>query len=138
MNHDDLLALILIPSLYSLFVFRSTVISLFQLGKSKTRLKKEKSTIPLKDRVFLCKYVEECKKYQALAKKSRALYLAEIGLLFVFLILWFISLWINSFLHILQYSVLGKCFFLDLPATLFFFFMTKHGKSGGCVWRWEE
>lgn len=46
--------------------------------------------------------------------------------------------WLCGLEHALYLCAALKACILDIPINVYGFVMTKHGKSGGVVWKWEK
>lgn len=127
-----------VTPLFSVFQLRSAINHLCSLGKSKTKLKKERRGISVGKRILLLGYVETCKYYSSKARKFRYIYWSYIIILFICIILWLLSAFTSSLSQTLKLCALAKIYVLDIPINLYSFIMTKHDKKhGGCTWVWD-
>lgn len=129
-------ALVILP-LFNQLIFRSAVLHLFELGKSRTFLKKEKTLIPLKQKILLVGYAQRCKHYISTARRLLYLYWFGNGLYLLCVLCWTASWFIREASFVLPWFLLAKLVLFDTPSVFFFLAMTKHGKRGGVDWRWE-
>lgn len=130
------ITMVILP-LYNQLIFRSAVLHLFELGKSRTFLKKEKAIIPLKQKILLVGYAQRCKHYESTARHLLYVYWFGNGLHLLCVLCWMVSWFIAKVSFALPWFLLAKLVLLDNPSVIFFFVMTKHGKHGGVDWRWE-
>lgn len=137
LDTEHLLCMLLVIPFFTQIILGTAVRHIHDLGKSKTLLKKHRKGCPLWKRVLLIGYARECKYYAAQAQRLTIAY--WIG--FVWPVVDVLSLvWYRTFgsaLHVLRVLVYGKGILFDIPAFVFFFLMTKHGKNGGVTWKWE-
>lgn len=135
---DDLiLCLLFIPPFFTVPILRSGVLHIFELGKSRSRRKKIAKQMSIWDKVLMRGYVENCQYYIPQASRLRKIYWAEMICQTVCIIIWAVSNYVMKIRLLLGVMLLIKFVFLDIPVILFFFAMTKHGKNGGVVWKWE-
>lgn len=137
-NTEGILAVLLISLLYNQFIFRSAALHIFEIGKSRTFLKKEKARIPLKQKILLIGYVERCKYYVPTARRLMYAYWLGDGMVLLCLLCWMASRFWGAANLVLPYVMSAKVILFDIPTLVFLFVMTKHGKNGGVVWRWEK
>lgn len=130
-------SLFLIPIFINI-ILRSAICHIYELGKSKTFLKKHKQGLPFIKKLFLIGYVENCKYYTAQARRLRDLYWITSIYQIVCILCWLLSFPFSLAETVLRYFILIKGILFDGPIVLSFFFMTKHGKNGGVTWKWEE
>ena len=136
-NTTITLVFLFVPSLVSLFHLWNATYSLYSHGKSKTRIKKIGKSIKIWRKLLLL-YPLETTTYYRTINILRKLYYFVV-LVFLSCVLLLILSKVFPFLgHILFYCVTIKFFVLDLPIGIFAFIMTKHGKNGGVVWKWEN
>ena len=133
MTKEAALCLLFCPALLTGTVLWSVVLSIYELGKSRTRVRKEKRQIPFLGRLLLIGYARRC-EYHALAAR-RLCYLSWVYML---AILAGTALWLCGLEHALYLCAALKACILDIPINVYGFVMTKHGKSGGVVWKWEK
>lgn len=125
------------PSLFSLFIVWSAYHSFFYIKKSKTARKKISKSMGLWHK-FLLLYPMDVDSlcYKRLKILRRLYFVMLFVFLFCILLLLFTIIFsLNK--NVLIYCVASKVVVLDIPTGIFFFFMSKHGKNGGVVWRWE-
>ena len=128
--------LLLIP-VFSIPILRSAILHLYELGKSKTALKKSERKIPFRRKVLLTYYARDCSHYTRQAKCLTFVYWAYLGWEAVCILCWAFSGAFPAVGRVLNILVSIKAALLDIPIILFFFLMTKHGKNGGVIWKWE-
>lgn len=137
-NTEQTLAILLISPLLILSTFRGAVLHIFEIGKSRTFLKKERARIPLRRKILLIGYVERCKYYAPTARRLMYAYWLGYGWNFLGLLCCMASRFWGTANLVLPYIMSSKVFLFDIPTMVFFFIMTKYGKNGGVVWRWEK
>lgn len=128
--------LLLIP-VFSIPILRSAILHIYELGKSKTALKKAERKIPFRRKVLLTHYARDCTHYTRQAKRLTFVYWTYLGWEAVCVLCWALSGAFPAVGGVLNILVLIKAVLLDIPVILFFFLMTKHGKNGGVTWKWE-
>ena len=128
--------LLLIP-IFSISILRSAILHIYELGKSKTALKKTGRIIPFYRKILLTHYARDCTHYTRPAKCLIFVYWTYLGWEAVCVLCWALSGAFPSVGGVLNILVLIKAALLDIPIILFFFLMTKHGKNGGVTWKWE-
>ena len=129
-------SLLLFP-IYTHIIYRSAIHHIYELGKSKTFLKKEKASLPFGKKLSLGAYVENCKHHSSIAKRLVIVYWIQVLFHLLCVLVWATSLFWTLARIMLPYLVLMKSVLFDLPTILFFFLMTTHGKNGGVTWKWE-
>lgn len=128
--------LLLIP-VFSISILRSAILHIYELGKSRTALKKSERKIPFRRKLLLTRYARDCAHYTRQAEHLTFAYWAYLGWEAVRLLCWALSGIFPAAGGVLSILVLIKAALLDIPIILFFFLMTKHGKNGGVTWKWE-
>lgn len=132
-----IICLLFIIPIFTATILRSAIVHIFELGKSKTHIKKATKEISLFDRMLLFGYVEHCKHYTCQARNLRYIYWLYLLFQLFSVALWLFSFLVSSWLTILQYVLIFRALILDFPIWALFFIMTKHGKNGGVTWKWE-
>ena len=74
LSRELLLCLLFGPIVFTSIFLWSAVYHLFELGKSKTRIKKEKKTISLLNKLLLIGYAERCENHNSIAKRLCYIY----------------------------------------------------------------
>lgn len=139
LSWDVLLCLLFCPNLFTSIYLWSAVHHLFGLGKSKTRIKKEKKTISIFNKLLLIGYAERCEYHTATAKRLCYIYWGYALITFVCIVFGILSRIIPEAEEFFSICVLVKVFGLDIPVNTYSFIMTKHNKtSGGITWVWTE
>jgi hypothetical protein len=92
---ESLLILIIIPFLICHISIRFAIISIYELGKSKSYLKKEKHQISFLSKLLLYAFVVRCKRQKRLACKFYCF-----NLIYTLITLLCIALWILSLLNL--------------------------------------
>lgn len=137
-NTAIVLIFLFIPSAVSLFHLWSAAYSLYIQGKSKTRIKKIGKTTNLWYKFLLLYPIEPDSLHYRTINIIRRLYYL-VTLVFLICVLLLAVSTVSSFmLDILPYGVAIKVLAVDIPIGIFSFVMTKHGKNGGVVWKWEK
>lgn len=135
---NTLAALLMFPSVVSLFHVWSAAHSLYALGKSKTKLKKLDRTINLWQRLLLIYPLErETSQYGKIIFLRRMYYLMLVVFFLCIFMLIFAAIF-PSTNNVFSYCIVGKFIIIDIPIWIVAFVMSKHGKNGGVVWRWEK
>lgn len=139
LNRDVLLCLLFCPNVFTSIFLWSAVYHLFELGKSKTRIKKEKKTISNFKKIMLIGYAERCKYHISIAKRLCYIYWGYSLTVFVCMVFWILSIIIPEAKEFFSICVLVKVFVLDIPVNIYSFVMTKHSKTGGgSTWVWAD
>ena len=112
---------------------------LFELGKSKTKVKKEEKEIGLVEKILLIGYAKKCKYYITTAKRLSNIYWLYLFIVFCGAALLFISTFLPLIEPVLTIFVIAKVIVLDVPINIYSLIMTTHNKrGGGVVWRWKK
>ena len=139
MDKASLICLLFCPAFFSIGFLWTAVDHLFELGKSKTKVKKEKKEIGLVEKILLIGYAKKCKYYSTTAKRLSNIYWLYIFIVFCGATLLFISTVLPMIETVLTIFVISKVIVLDIPINIYSLIMTKHNKrGGGVVWRWEK
>lgn len=135
---DAVLALLLLP-IFTLTILHSATVSLFELGKSKTRSKKLKKGLPFCKKFLLLGYVEQTEHFVRLANILRWAYWLTLVFQVFAIVCSLLSLVFPVLLPGLKVALVIRACILDVPALIFLFVMTKHGRRKGELskWRWE-
>lgn len=130
--------LLFFPSFFSLSFLWLAYHSFYSLKKSKTMLKKMGQNIKFWQKLVLLYPIKTNSPYYRKAKIVRNIYyLLLIVLLLCLAVLVFTAAFsLDS--SILRYCVMFKVVALDVPIVIISFIMSKHGKNGGVVWKWDE
>ena len=138
-SREILLVLLFCPVVFTSIFLWSAVYHLFELGKSKTRLKKEKKAISILLKLLLIGYAERCEYHTSIAKKLCYIYWGYALIIFVCIVFWILSMIIPEVEEFFKICVLAKVIVLDIPLNAYGFFMTKHNKTnGGITWVWTD
>ena len=139
LNREVLLCLLFCPVFFTSIFLWSAVYHLFELGKSKTRIKKEKKTTPLIKKLLLIGYAERCEYHTTTAKRLCYIYWGYVMVTFVCVAFGILSIIIPEAERTFSICVLIKVLILDIPVNTYGFIMTKHNKtSGGSTWVWTD
>lgn len=139
LSREVLLCLLFCPVVFTSIFLWSAVYHLFELGKSKTRIKKEKKTISILKKLLLIGYVERCEYHTSTAKRLCCIYWGYALITFVCIVFWILSIIIPEAEEFFSICVLVKVLVLDIPVNTYSFIMTKHNKtSGGSTWVWTD
>ena len=134
-----LLCLLFCPSIFTNIYLWSAVHHLFKLSKSKTRIKKEKKTISILNKLILIGYAERCEHHTSRAKRLCYIYWGYALIVFVCIVFWILSALIPETKEFFSICVLAKVLILDIPVNIYGFIMTKHDKAnGGSTWVWTD
>lgn len=133
------LCLLFCPACFTYIYLWSAVHHLFELGKSKTRIKKEKKMIPFTHKLLLIGYAERCEYHTVTAKRLCYIYWGYILITLVCIAVWVLSMMFPAAEKLLSICVLVKVLILDIPVNTYGFIMTKHDKKrGGSTWVWTD
>ena len=139
LNREVLLCLLFCPVVFTNIFLWSAVYHLFKLGKSKTRIKKEKKTISIIKKLLLIGYAERCEYHTPTAKRMCYIYWGYALITLVCIVFWIFSIIIPEAEEFFSICVLVKVLVLDIPVNTYGFIMTKHNKpSGGVTWVWTD
>lgn len=139
LSRDALLCLLFCPNLFTSIYLWSAVHHLFELGKSKTRIKKEKKAISIFNKLLLIGYAERCEYHTSTAKKLCYIYWGYTLITFVCIVFWILSILIPKTNEFFSICLLVKVLVLDIPVNIYGFIKTKHDKiNGGSTWRWTD
>ena len=133
------LCLLLCSMLFTNLWLVTAVLHLYELGKSKTRIRKESEIIPFCKKLLLIGFLEKCQYHSKLAKRLCYVYWINLICTFVCIALSVLSIITSN--HEIVFGVCGlvKIILLDVPINLYAFIMTKHDKKhGGVTWRWTK
>lgn len=135
---NTVLPFLLLP-IFTVTILHSATDSLFELGKSKTKIKKLKKGLPFYKKVLLLGYVEQTERYIRLANILRWTYWLTLVLQVFAIVCSLLSLVFPTLLPGLEVALVIRACILDVPVLIFLFVMTKHGRRKGELskWRWE-
>lgn len=137
-SREGSVILLLCPSIFTVIDIRIAILHLFELGKSKTRIKKITKSMPFIEKVNLKGYVERCEFHRKAAVRIRKFYLIYLLVLISGLAVMLLSLIVAPLRQIADYWGGIKFLCLDVPFTLFSMFMPEHDrKHGGVTWKWK-
>lgn len=130
----------LLPSFVSFYLISDAVIHIFELGKSKSHLKKIRKSYTFGQRIAMkhisadnCKYYKKTVRWLLLIRK---VYLIVFAVFSLFAILTFVS---DKLYIAWSWGIRGKGIIIDVPIMLYFFTMTKFDlKHGGITWRYTK
>lgn len=127
-----------VPSLFSVFHLWSACHSLYSKKRSKTAQRKIGRTMTPWHKFLLLYPLKagspNCRKIRRLRK----LYYFELFVILLCVIAFLFTVLFDLNNRILFCCVAVKVVLLEIPIETFSFIMTKHGKNGGVVWRWED
>ena len=139
LSREALLCLLYCPVVFTSILLWSAIYHLFELGKSKTRIKKEKKTISNFKKILLIGYAERCEYHTSTAKRLCYIYWGYALITFVCIVFWIFSIIIPEAEEFFSICVLVKVLLSDVPVNTYSFIMTKHNKiSGGSTWIWTD
>lgn len=130
--------LIFFPSVLSLFHLWTAYYSLYSIKKSKTARKKIGREIKFWKKLLLLYPIKQSSLYYKKMLILRRLYYLAIIASLLSIFVFIITLIFSIDTQFLFCCVVFKVIILDLPIGVFAFVMTKHGKNGGVVWKWEN
>lgn len=138
-NIGDQLVLLFVPNVFSVFTLVSSIRSLYSLGKSKTRMKKESRSIPILEKLCLIGYVKRCNFYPKTARRLCQTYWAYGFFWMIGIVLVILSYCIPPLEYICSIWTMIKILVFDIPLVFYIFIMTKYCKQDGRImWRWEK
>ena len=139
LSREVLLCLLFCPVVFTSIFLWSAVYHLFELGKSKTRIKKEKKTISILKKLLLIGYAERCEYNTSTARRLCYIFWGYALITFVCIVFWILSIIIPEAEEFFSICVLAKVLVLDIPVNTYSIIMTKHNKtSGGSTWVWTD
>lgn len=139
LSREVSLCLLFCPILFTYIFLWSAVHHLFELGKSKTRIKKEKKRIPIAKKILLIGYAERCEYHTIAAKRLCYIYWGYILITLVCIVILVLAMMFPIAEKFFSVCVLIKVVVLDVPVNLYSFIMTKHDKiRGGSTWVWTD
>lgn len=136
-SENIIICLLFLSPFFSFTILRSAIIHIFQLGKSKSRIKKITKGKRMVERLLLLGYVETCDFCLAQATWIRRAYWTSLLFQAFAVVGWLASFVYTNILIAVQYLLLIRSVTLDLPAFILLFVMTTHGKHGGVTWKWD-
>ena len=137
-SENIVICLLFLFPVFTFTILRSAIIHIFQLGKSKSRIKKTTKDKQLVERLLLLGYVEACDFYLIQATWIRRAYWSFLLFQAFTVVCWFVSFINTNAVIVVQYLLLIRSVALDIPAFILLFVMTKHGKNGGVTWKWDR
>ena len=139
LSSERILGMFLCLPFFTYLFLWSAIQHLFELGKSKTRIKKEKKDLPFVRKILLIGYVEKCKYHISTAKRLCFICWGYALFSFVCIGVWIISIITPGVEGIFSWCALARIFVLDIPVNVYSLIMTKHDKKiGGVTWRWKD
>lgn len=137
-SRSSSIVLLLCPSFITLIFIVTAIFHLFELGKSKTRVKKLAKAIPVFNKLSLKGYVDRCDHHRKLAAQIRRFYLAYLYILIGGLAVFLLSTFVTTLEQIASFIGFVKFLTMDIPFIIFSIFNTKHDKKhGGVMWKWD-
>lgn len=112
--------------------------SMSVFGKSKTRIKKINKNIAIYKKLLLLYPAEASSEKLQKQRTAQRIYWLYLLVFFLGLIIMIISFCWSQVDKLFIYVTYAKLFLVDVSVWLYSFIMTKHGRNGGVVWRWEE
>lgn len=138
-SKEELLCLLFCLIFFAYIHLWNAVLHLFELGKSKARIKKDKMMIPITKKILLIGYAERCKHHAITAKRLCYIYWGYTLITLVCIVFWVLSFMFPEVEKIFSICVFVRVFLLDIPINIYSFIMTKHDKKrGGVTWVWTD
>ena len=138
-DYNSMLGIFYLVPFFSLICLVTAVKHIYELGKSNTRQRKDKSEIPFVKRLLLSGYVERCKYHRKKAAFFHKIYLVYLFVTIAASILLLLRLMFPILSPFTAALIYGRLFLMDLPINLsFLFFFTRHGKNGGVTYTWTK
>ena len=139
MNRAVILCLLFCPAFFTFAVLRGAVFALFELKKSKSKVKKELRELSFVQKILLLGYADRCLCCPQTARRLVTVYRVYLTVLLLCAGLWGISALISSVQNLFRTAVLAKVFLLDIPIGLYGILMTRRDKvHGGVAWVWTK
>lgn len=139
LSRVDQLLLLFCPAIFTFICLWGAVQHLFELGKSKTGIKKERKSISPLKKLLLIGYAEKSKYHTAKAKRFCCVYWGYVMIMLVCIVLWLLSALLPAAGKFTSICVLAKLVVFDIPVNIYGFVMTKHdSKHGGVTWVWTK
>lgn len=126
------------PSLFTLFNLWSACYSFIAIKKSKTARKKLGKSVNFWGKFVLRYPIEADSLYYRKVTALRRIYYVAFCVFFVCVLVFTFTAIFSLNKKALISCVAFKLLVMDIPTEIVAFIMSKHGKSGGIVWRWEE
>ena len=137
-SKEAIIYIYLFISVISLVFLWTAGQSIATYGKSKTRIKKINKDIQLYKRLLLLYPIEKASKKAQKQTIVQRIYWFYLMVFCFCLIILLISYCYPPIDKLVIYGAYLKLLLIDLPILIYSFIMTKHGKTGGVVWEWEE
>lgn len=115
LSREVLLCLLFCPAVFTNIFIWSAVSHLFELGKSKSSVKKEKKVIPILKKLLLIGYAERCEHHISTAKRLCYIFWGYALSTFVCIVFWALSILIPETEVLFSICVLVKVLVLDIP-----------------------
>lgn len=132
------IVLLICPCFITLTFVITAVLHLFELGKSKTRVKKESNAIPIVKKLSLKGYVDKCEHHQNLAFRIRSFYIVYLFVVIVGVAVFLLSYFVTTLARAANCFGIIKFLTMDSPFIIFSISNTKHdSRHGGVVWKWD-
>lgn len=126
------------PSLFTLFNLWSACHSFITIKKSKTARKKLGKSVNLWGKFILRYPIEVDSLYYKKVTALRRIYYVALCVFFLCVLVFVFTAIFCLNKKALIICVAFKLLVLDIPTEIVAFIMSKHGKNGGIVWRWEN
>lgn len=137
-SRSNSIVLLICPCFITLTFVVTAILHLFELGKSKTRVKKETKAIPFFKKLSLKGYVDRCEHHRKLAARIRSFYIVYQFVVVVGLAVFLISSFITALAQVANCFGIVKFLTMDCPFIIFSIVNTKYNKKhGGVIWKWE-
>ena len=138
-NTEAIICLTFCPAFFTCICLWTAIHHLFELGKSKSRIRKIKNSIPFFRRIMLVGYVEKCEYNISTAKRLYYLSLGYVFAMLVCIVLLIISTIDPQVFKVFSIFVYVKVFVLDIPVNIYGLVMTRPDKKrGGVTWVWTD
>lgn len=139
LSREVLVCLLFCPLFFSIIYLRGAVLHLFELGKSKSKIKKDREAMLFIEKMSLVGYVKRCEHHTLIAKRLSHIYCVYILVTFSCIFFLLLSTPFPVVGKVFPICVLARIIALDIPINIFGLIMTKHDtKNGGSTWIWRE
>ena len=135
---ERMLVLLFAPIAFTAVFICDAVHHLYSLGKSKTRIAKERNSIPAFKKFILLGYVEKCNYHVSTAKKLCVVWWGYLLITLTCVLLFVLSAAIAKGSFLFYVCVFIKVFVFDVPINIYGLLMTRHSKKGGIEWVWTK
>ena len=139
LSYEILICLIFCPAFFTIVFLCTAILHIFELGKSKSRIKKERKNISFVKKVILWGYIKKCEYHAATAKTLCFIYWGYILTIILCTGVCFLAMMLPEIECFFTIFVIAKVSMLDIPINVYSFIMTRHNKKiGGVTWAFND